>query len=447
MLFHSPILAKIPDILINAKGYYVAIIGITGKYEFVNPHFANIFSTNNESFIGKPYHYAVYEKDLPLLEKIVQECILSPGVSNPIVIRKPIGEKLLFTHWEFTCTTDAFNQPESIICIGYDITENEHNHRLIEKYLLQINEYLESVTDGFFTLNIHWEFVRINRVFEEIVSLTRKELLGNNFWNYFKDDPSQPYSGALKNAMENNKTVRFEQEWNNNKIYAVTVYPSKEGVICFIRDITESKKNEIELKDSELKLKAILNSTVDANILLDVNKKVLNFNRVANELSLKNFGITMKVGEELLHYIPDNLLTSFNENFDLALNGSIIKSEQNYNTPNGKINWYEFLFYPVFDDSNKIIGVVINSTSIEERKKAELKVLGQYQQLKKIASLQSHELRAPLSNILGIVNVINLFKKIDTDPEFIELIEGLSINALNMDTIIRKIVSATAEDI
>lgn len=61
----------------------------------------------------------------------------------------------MFTHWEFTCSTNEINQPESIICIGYDVTENEHNHRLIEKYLLQINEYLESVTDGFFTLNIN----------------------------------------------------------------------------------------------------------------------------------------------------------------------------------------------------------------------------------------------------------------------------------------------------
>lgn len=52
MLIHIPILSKIPDILINAKGYYVAIIGITGKHEFVNPNFANIFSTNNESLLG-----------------------------------------------------------------------------------------------------------------------------------------------------------------------------------------------------------------------------------------------------------------------------------------------------------------------------------------------------------------------------------------------------------
>jgi len=306
----------------------------------------------------------------------------------------------LITHWEFTCTTDEFNQPESIICIGYDITENEYNHRLIERYLLQINEYLDSVTDGFFTLNINWEFVRINKVFEEIVSLNRKDLLGNSFWNYFKDDPSQPYSTALRNAMENNETVRFEQKWNNDKIYSVTVYPSKEGVICFIRDITESKKNEFELKESELKLKAILNSTVDSNILLDVNKKILNFNRVAKEISQQNFGIDMKVSDDVLQYVPANFFKLFNENFDLVLNGNVIKIEENYNTPNGEIHWYEFLFYPVFDDSNKIIGVVINSTSIEERKKAEFKVVGQYQQLKKIASFQSHELRAPLSNIV-----------------------------------------------
>ena len=443
MQIPSYLKAKIPEVLINAKGYYFIVIGLTGKYEFVNSYFANKFSKNNESFIGKPYYYAVYEEDLPALEKMVQECILSPGVCKPIVIRKPVGNKLLFTHWEFTCTTDEFNQPESIICIGYDITENENNQRLIERYLLQINEYLESITDGFFTLNIKWEFVRINNVFEEIVSLNRKELLGKYFWDYFKDDPAQPYSESLKNAMEKNETVRFEQEWNSNNIYSVTAYPSKEGIICYIKDITENKKKEIELKDSELKLKAILNSTVDSNILLDLNKKILNFNRVAKELSLQNFGIDMKIGDDLLQFVPNNFLKSFNESFDLALNGSIIKTEKNYDSPNSKLNWFEFLFYPVYDDSNKIIGVVINSTSIDDRKKAEFKVLDQYQQLKKIANFQSHDLRAPLSNILGIVNAINLIKDKNTDLEVLELIEGLSTNALNMDTIIKKIVNST----
>ncbi len=447
MLSPSSINPKIPDILINSKGYYVIIIGMTGKYEFVNPHFAKTFSSNNESIIGKPYQYSVYEKDLTALEKIVQECVSFPGVSYPIVLRKTIGIKLLITHWEFTCTVDEFNQPESIICIGHDITENEHNQRILEGYLLQINEYLDSITDGFFTLNNKWEFVRINCVFEEIVSLNRKDLLGNSFWNYFMDDPAQPYSASLRNAMEKNKTVRFEQEWNSNRLYSVTVYPSKEGIICFIRDITERKKNEIELKESELKLKAILNSTVDTNTLLDLNKKILSFNRVANELSLQNFGKEMKVGDDFLQYIPINFLKSFTENFNLALNGSIIKTEKEFNAPNGNVNWYEFLFYPVFDESHKIIGVVINSTSIDDRKKAELKVLKQYEQLKKIAYLQSHDLRAPLSNILGIMNVINLLKNKNTDPELTELLEGLSTNTLKIDTIINEIVLATTKDI
>jgi PAS domain-containing protein len=110
----------------------------------------------------------------------------------------------------------------------------------------------------------------------------------------------------------------------------------------------------------------------------DITLDMLCVWKVAKELSQQNFGIDMKVGDDVLQYVPANFLKLFNENFDLALNGNIIKIEENYNTPNEEIHWYEFLFYPVFDNSNKIIGVVINSTSIEERKKAEFKVLGQY---------------------------------------------------------------------
>lgn len=152
----------------------------------------------------------------------------------------------------------------------------------------------------------------------------------------------------------------------------------------------------------------------------------------------------MKVGEDFFQYIPNNFLQSFNENFDFALNGNIIKTEKQFNAPNGNLNWFEFLFYPVLDDSKKIIGVAINSTSIDDRKKAEFKVIEQYQKLKMIANMQSHDLRAPLTNILGIVNVVDLIKNRITDPELLELIEGISTNALSLDTIIKKIVNATS---
>lgn len=436
---------QIAKALWNASDYYLVEIGLDGLYKFANPLFEKTFIEPGDTAIGKPFSYAVHPEELVLVTNTVTKCIHEPGISKTITIRKPTKTKVYLTHWEFTCSADEQGNPASIICIGYDITESSEYQRTIEQYLYQINEYLDSITDGFFTLNKNWEFARINKVFEQIAGRPRKEMLGKNFWNLFPESPNEPYSNAIRSAMEKNETVQFEQAWPPDRIYAATVYPSKEGIICYIKDSTTKKKKEIELKESQLKLKAILDSTVDSNTLVSIDKKVLSFNRVAKEQTIAFFGKELEIGSSIYDFIPNGLLEYFESNFNKALKGGIVKSERKLQLNNDVSIWVEFLYYPVFDEDQHLLGVVINSTIINERKKAELKVIEQYERLKKIAYLQSHELRAPLTNIMGIIDVLSIIKQKISDPEIVELLEGINISASKMDEIIKTIVNSTVE--
>ncbi len=436
---------KIASSLWNASGYYLVEIGLNGLYLFANPLFEKTFIEPGDTAIGKPYTYAIDPADLPFVQNIVTLCLQEPSVSKSIQIRKPIKNKIYLTQWEFTCHADEQGNPTSIICIGYDITESATYQHTIEQYLYQINEYLDSITDGFFTLNKQWEFARINKVFEKIAGKPRKEMLGKNFWNFFPVLPNEPYSNAIQNAMKKNETTHFEQAWTPNRIYSATVYPSKEGIICYIKDITYKKQKEEELKESQLKLKAILDSTVDSNTLVSIDKKVLSFNRAAKEQTKIYFSKELKIGAPIQDYIPRYLFDDFEINFNKALQGGIIKSEQHLQLNKTESVWVEFFYHPVFDETNHLLGVSINSTLIDERKKAELKVLEQYEQLKKIAYLQSHELRAPLTNIMGSIDVLSILKEKISDPELLEVLDGIKSSAVKMDEIIKKIVRSTVD--
>ncbi|MFZ2783190.1 MAG: PAS domain S-box protein, partial [Sediminibacterium sp.] len=254
-----------------------------------------------------------------------------------------------------------------------------------------------------------------------------------------------PYAQAIKFAMENNDTVRFEQFWPPDRYYSAAIFPSSEGLICYIRDITNKKKQEFELRDSQIKLRAILNSTVDSKTLISADLKVINFNRAAEEQSRLYYNRELVAGEDFLHFVPPHLLEKFKTNFSTALKGGTVKSEELIKVYNGDSVWVEFLYYPVLDDEKNLLGVVINSTIIDKRKRAELKVKTQYEQLKKIAHMQSHELRAPLTNIMGVVNVLNMLKQKVNDPEIIELLNTLAQSTSKMDSIIKQIVEATRE--
>ena len=84
------------------------------------------------------------------------------------------------------------------------------------------------------------------------------------------------------------------------------------------------------------------------------------------------------------------------------------------------------------------LAIVIDIT---ERKKHLSKILQQNEKLREIAWMQSHEIRAPLARIMGLINLLTNHKKQDIDLD--EILGYITSSAHQMDDIIKKIVRAT----
>lgn len=78
---------------------------------------------------------------------------------------------------------------------------------------------------------------------------------------------------------------------------------------------------------------------------------------------------------------------------------------------------------------------------ITERKKEEERLLRQNKQLEQIGFLQSHQVRAPIANILGLLNLFN-FENLH-DPLNAELIKRLSLVTQQFDDVIKLIMDET----
>lgn len=210
------------------------------------------------------------------------------------------------------------------------------------------------------------------------------------------------------------------------------------GILCIGHDISKDLENQF-------KLKAVLDSTVDSNLLIGPDYHILNFNKASMDTSL-NFSLKpMVLGDNMCHYIHESAVQDFKLNFEAALKGEVIKIEKQVHTNAGKDIWFEFLYYPVYNEQNKLVGVALNTTNINARKKAESKILNQLDRLKKIAFLQSHELRSPLTNIIGSIHLLELFLPKTTNTELTELLQGIIYNAKKMDTIVQQIVQGTED--
>ena len=80
---------------------------------------------------------------------------------------------------------------------------------------------------------------------------------------------------------------------------------------------------------------------------------------------------------------------------------------------------------------------------MKEKKIADEKSRNQGEKVIEIAFLQSHQVRKPIANILGLINLFNVDNPLD--PVNLEVILGVKIAATELDNIIHQIVKKIEE--
>jgi len=103
--------------------------------------------------------------------------------------------------------------------------------------------------------------------------------------------------------------------------------------------------------------------------------------------------------------------------------------------------WYLRRYYPVLDQNGQYIGFVLSSTDITERKKHELQIELQNQALREIAQVQSHVIRRPLANMMGLMELVNGTNISDEENEHI--LSMLRQSSIELDDMIRNIILKT----
>lgn len=97
----------------------------------------------------------------------------------------------------------------------------------------------------------------------------------------------------------------------------------------------------------------------------------------------------------------------------------------------------------LFTISQKIIRALKEAKEKAEKKIAEEKIKLQNKKLLEIAFIQSHQIRRPVANVLGLIAILNLDHS--CSAENLEIISKLKMTAEDLDTIIREIVQKTNE--
>jgi PAS domain S-box-containing protein len=113
----------------------------------------------------------------------------------------------------------------------------------------RLTEVLSSITDGFLTLDGDWNFVAMNPVMERIFGRPAAELLGRNIWEEYPGGVGGEFYRNYHLAVAERRPVHFEARSDTVAQWFEThVYPREGGVEIYVRNITDRKEVEEQLR-------------------------------------------------------------------------------------------------------------------------------------------------------------------------------------------------------
>ncbi|MGI9089750.1 MAG: SpoIIE family protein phosphatase [Gemmatimonadaceae bacterium] len=138
---------------------------------------------------------------------------------------------------------------------------------------------LESISDAFFALDRAGRFTYLNGQAARLLARTRDGLLGANIWDAFPAAVGTASEREYSRAMAGESTS-FEQYYPPlGKWFEARAYPSESGITVYFHDITERKRSEQALRDSEDRYRLLVDGAKDyAMILLDPEGLVTGWN-------------------------------------------------------------------------------------------------------------------------------------------------------------------------
>ena len=338
-------------ITLNADG--IMVVDVDGIVRFVNPATARMLEIPAEKLIGHPLGY-------PVGGEAPHEMELLGAEGGRTVAEMRVRE----TEWE--------GSPAKIISLR-DVTQRK---RLEERYraIFETTGSATIITEPDTTISL------ANQAFEDLSGYSRAEIEGKMSWTRIvmpNDLPRMKEYSRLRKTDPNLAPDRYEFSFRSkdgeakNVLANIRLIEGTGQVLASLTDITELKRAEKALRQSEHRFKATFEQAAVGMALIEPDGSWLRANdRLCEIVGYERDELMQKTFQEITH--PDDVEADV-RNARSVLDGEAesYQMEKRYLRADGSMVWANLSVSAVRDESGDLeyfVGVV---EDITERKRAE----------------------------------------------------------------------------
>lgn len=399
---------------------------------------SNVFETWSENLHPEDKERVIEEVNAALRnEKKYETTFRTIKTNGEIVFIKADGLVLF----------DTNGIPYRMIGMNNDITEAIQYEEKIKQSEEKLRALIENISDGIVLIDENFNVIYQSPAVERIVGYTLKDRGGKKAIDFVHPNDIksciQQYETAKNNPGSPILSQYRTRHKNGNYIWievAITNLLNLESVKAFVviyRDVTERKMFEEKLALSSL----IVNSSHDAIMSISLDSIITSWNRGAEKVL--GYSVEEAVGKSIYLLIPPDLHKE-EKDFSESIKNKILvdRYETTRIRKDGTYINVSITVSPIVDEFGNVIGASKIMRDISTQKSIELEkvkimndLIQRNRDLEQFAYIVSHNLRAPVANIMGISNLMTLPGVNPDEKERMTTALNKSVGA--MDTVIK----------
>jgi len=370
------------SILENMQDGYFEV-DLAGNFTFVNDAECRQFGYSKGELIGMNYRQFTDEENAKKVRQVYNE-LHRTGIAIDKMeqgLARRDGTKGTY-EISVSLIRDSEGKPTGFRGISRDVTERKRAEEALRQSEERYRTILENIQEAYYELDFAGNFTFVNDATCRHLRYSRDELIGMNNRQYQGTAGAERSYQLYKRVYETGKPIEVLDEELIRKdgtkgIYEMSVSLIRDsegkpvGFRGISRDVTERKRAEEALRESEARLQVQINRMPIGCIVWDREFRVLSWNPAAERI----FGFTAEeaLGRHPYDFIvPKAAQPPIDNIWRRLLNGDTTAHSFNENnTKDGRIIICHWSNTPLREGNGAVIGVLSMVQDITDRKRAE----------------------------------------------------------------------------